>query len=75
MQLHEVGQVTQVVGADNANSLLAEGWKLIAVVPAVIGTANGGKPSAMYVLGKAAKKEPKRTPTLTAEDIARANDL
>ena len=53
MQMHQVGEVTQVIGALNANNKLAEGWTLLAVVSGkVVGTENS---SVVYVLGKQAK--------------------
>jgi hypothetical protein len=55
MQLHDVVEVTQVVGAANANTKLNEGWKLITVVPATV-LANTPT-SALYVLGKPATVE------------------
>ena len=58
MQMHEVGEVVQVVGASSANTKLAEGWKLLAVTNAGNGQANG-QTFVWYVLGKpVAKKDP-----------------
>ena len=55
MQMHQVGEVTQVIGALNANNKLAEGWTLLAVVSGkVVGTENS---SVVYVLGKQAKSK------------------
>lgn len=55
MLIHEVAQV---VGADNANKKLAEGWKLLAVTGAGNGSETG-QSFVWYVLGKpAAKKDP-----------------
>lgn len=54
MQMHEVGEVVQVAGAGNANTKLAEGWKLLAVTSAGNGQPNG-QSFVWYVLGKPAK--------------------
>ncbi|WP_411566827.1 hypothetical protein ACLIN3_27340 (plasmid) [Pseudomonas orientalis] len=70
MQMHEAKQVVQVVGAGNANSKLAEGWTLLAVVSADV--KNGGV-SAMYVLGRAEPASPQNDVKITAADLARAN--
>lgn len=51
MQMHEAKQVVQVVGAGNANTKLAAGWTLLAVVSADV--VKSETPSAIYVLGKA----------------------
>ena len=49
MQMSNAVQVVQVAGALAANEKLAEGWKLLAVVP----SANSeGKAHVAYVLGK-----------------------
>lgn len=52
MQMSEAAEVVQVHGAQEANKKLAEGWKLLAVVP-------GSEPDAVsfvtYVLGKPRK--------------------
>ncbi|WP_162770520.1 hypothetical protein [Pseudomonas abietaniphila] len=49
MQMSDAVQVVQVAGANAANEKLADGWKLLAVVP----NANGeGKAHVAYVLGK-----------------------
>jgi hypothetical protein len=57
MQMHEVGEVTQVAGAANANTKLTEGWTLLAVTSAGNG-GNDGKTFVWYVLGKPAAKKP-----------------
>lgn len=49
MQLSDAIEVVQVAGATNANEKLAEGWKLLAVVP---GANSSGQPHVAYVLGK-----------------------
>lgn len=69
MQMHEAKEVVQVVGADNANAKLAEGWTLMAVTGAGNGS-EGGQSFLWYVLGRKAKKE---TPKITAEAIAQAH--
>ena len=50
MQISEAVEVVQVVGAGNANKKLAEGWKLLAVVPSA---DNIGLAHVAYVLGRA----------------------
>jgi hypothetical protein len=57
MQMHEVSEVTQVAGAANANTKLAEGWTLLAVTSAGNGE-NDGKTFVWYVLGKPAATKP-----------------
>jgi hypothetical protein len=47
--MHEAVEVIQVVGHATANTHMALGWKLLAVVP---GMGGGGVPSVIYVLGK-----------------------
>jgi hypothetical protein len=49
MQIQEVCEVVQVVGATNANKRLAEGWKLLSV-----NSADGPDEKTMiwYVLGR-----------------------
>ena len=77
MQFSEVKQVTQAVGAGNANRLLNEGWVLLAVVPASVNNpTGGGGASAMYVLGKNEPAPVKKDPMagVTAADLARANE-
>ena len=51
MQMHEAAEVTQVVGDKHANEKLAEGWKLLAVIPGV-GQGSSLSTSVIYVLGK-----------------------
>ena len=69
MQMSEVVEVTQVYGAGNANTKMAEGWKLLAVVP---GKAHGVENTGViFVLGKSAEKQKPKMPT--AADLARAN--
>jgi len=53
MQMHEAVEVVQVAGAGNANTKLAEGWKLLAVTSAGNGQADG-KTFVFYILGKPA---------------------
>jgi len=49
MQMSDAVEVVQVAGASAANEKLAEGWKLLAVVP----NANSeGRSHVAYVLGK-----------------------
>lgn len=50
MQLFEAGEVCEANSTDTANQLLAEGWKLLAVV--TTGGPNGHVPC--YVLGRSA---------------------
>lgn len=45
----QVGEVVQVNGPERANQKLAEGWELLAVVPAQDGN---GQVCVAYVLGK-----------------------
>lgn len=49
MQMSDAIEVVQVAGATNANEKLAEGWKLLAVVPSA---NSSGQPHVAYVLGK-----------------------
>ncbi|MGZ0703329.1 hypothetical protein ACXM5Z_13755 [Pseudomonas piscis] len=51
--MSDVVEVVQVVGAASANKTLAEGWKLLAVVP---NANNAGVSHVAYVLGKPAEK-------------------
>ncbi len=53
MQLSDAVEVVQVAGMRSANEKLAEGWKLLAVVP---GANAEGKAHVAYVLGKSAAK-------------------
>lgn len=72
MQLHEAARVIEVQGDEEANRLLAEGWKLLAVTSG-IHVRDSARSAVCYVLGKPAeKKEPPKMPT--AADIARANE-
>lgn len=57
MQMHEVGEVTQVTGAGNANKKLAEGWTLLAVTSGSNG-AERDQQVVWYVLGKPPEKKP-----------------
>ncbi|MNL02118.1 hypothetical protein D3C87_1226130 [compost metagenome] len=57
MQMHEVGEVTQVAGASNANTKLAEGWMLLAVTSAGNGQTDG-RTFVWYVLGKPKQATP-----------------
>lgn len=66
MQLHEVVEVTQVIGAGNANKKLDEGWKLLAVVTANSAIAQNGVSQASkvaYVLGRTEKQDERPKPT------------
>ncbi|WP_267269629.1 hypothetical protein [Pseudomonas protegens] len=67
MQMHEAKQVVQVAGAASANSRLAEGWTLLAVMSAGNGQSDN-KTVVWYVLGKA---EPikKDVSELTVEEL------
>lgn len=49
MKMSDAIEVVQVAGATNANEKLAEGWKLLAVVPSA---NSSGQPHVAYVLGK-----------------------
>lgn len=51
MQMSEAAEVVQVAGSTAANQKLAEGWKLLAVVPHA---NNAGQSHVAYVLGKPA---------------------
>lgn len=53
MEGKDVGKVVQVYGPDQANEKLAEGWELLAVVPAQDAT---GQVCVAYVLGKRAER-------------------
>ena len=53
MQMSEAAEVVQVAGSTAANQKLAEGWKLLAVVPHA---NNAGQSHVAYVLGKPAEK-------------------
>lgn len=48
MQLHETTEVCEATSTEQANELMANGWKLLAVT--TIGGPGGHKPC--YVLGK-----------------------
>jgi hypothetical protein len=51
MQMYEAAEVVQVDGEADANKKLAEGWKLLAVLPGLpLGSNN--RTSVIYVLGK-----------------------
>lgn len=52
MQMSEVVEVTQVYGAGNANTKLAEGWQLLAVVPGQ--TSAVQNTGVIYVFGRSA---------------------
>lgn len=51
MQMHEAAEVVQVVGDTNANEKLADGWKLLAVLPG-LPSGSSNSTSVIYVLGK-----------------------
>lgn len=74
MQFSDVKQVKQVVGAGNANTMLNEGWVLLAVVPATLNSPSGNSPSVMYVLGSSEAAEPKKPVTVSSAALARANE-
>jgi hypothetical protein len=50
MELYETKKVVHVIGDVDANEKLAEGWKLLAVMPAEKGGIGGT--SVIYVFGK-----------------------
>ena len=54
MRISEAAQVLEVFSEDEANERLAEGWRLLAVLP---GTPRGSsnRASVVYVLGKPAQ--------------------
>lgn len=54
MQLHEVKELKEAYSADDAQKQIAEGWRLIAVVPTV---RPNGQSLPCYVLGKPKKVE------------------
>lgn len=57
MELKDVAEVVQVVGAASANTKLKEGWQLLAITGAGNGSKDG-ETHLWYVLGKPrAKKE------------------
>ena len=66
MQMSDAIEVVQVAGAINANAKLAEGWKLIAVLPGTVQSTGAGV--VMYVLGK---PEDKRQETVRQTPITR----
>lgn len=51
MQISDAVEVVEVHGQAAANGKLAEGWKLLAVLPAV--SPHGGSTYTVYVMGKA----------------------
>ncbi len=51
MELHEAAEIIEVLGQNNANKLLATGWKLLAVTTATGGDENRNL-YVHYVLGK-----------------------
>ncbi|MCE1004521.1 hypothetical protein [Pseudomonas sp. NMI1173_11] len=55
MQMSDAVEVVQVAGSTQANEKLAEGWKLLAVVPSENAT---GKAHVAYVLGKPGQSQP-----------------
>ena len=54
MTFESVNEVVEAWGAEKANELLAEGWKLLAVVQGTVPEANS---HIKYVLGKQAKSK------------------
>jgi len=50
MEIYETKKVVHVIGDEAANEKLAEGWKLLAVMPAEKNGAGGT--SVIYVFGK-----------------------
>lgn len=58
MQLSDAVEVVQVAGATQANEKLAEGWKLLAVVP---NENASGKAYVAYVLGRSEESKPLNT--------------
>ncbi|WP_349987437.1 hypothetical protein ABMQ39_06630 [Pseudomonas alloputida] len=55
MQMSDAVELVQVAGSTQANEKLAEGWKLLAVVPSENAT---GKAHVAYVLGKPGQSQP-----------------
>ncbi|MNE31418.1 hypothetical protein D3C81_1883080 [compost metagenome] len=55
MQLHEAGEVVQVVGAGFANDRIKDGWTLLAVTSVSDGSDKNRQVVA-YVLGKPRKQ-------------------
>jgi hypothetical protein len=51
MQMSEAAEVVQVVGAENANKRLDDGWSLLAVTSGGNGD-DSGRTFVWYVLGK-----------------------
>ncbi|SEM38642.1 hypothetical protein SAMN03159362_4521 [Pseudomonas sp. NFIX51] len=51
MQMHEAAQVLEVIGEETANERLAEGWKLLAVLPG-LPRGSSSSTTVIYVLGK-----------------------
>ncbi|WP_213154111.1 hypothetical protein [Pseudomonas carnis] len=72
MQMHEAKQVVQVAGAASANSKLAEGWKLLAVMSAGNGQSDE-KTVVWYVLGNAEpiKKDVSKMTVQELQDLAK----
>jgi hypothetical protein len=54
MQISEAAQVLEVFNQENANKCLAEGWRLLAVLPAAP-KGSSSETSVIYVLGKPAQ--------------------
>ena len=76
MQMSEAVEVIQVAGAGNANIKLAEGWRLLAVVPGNV--AATGHAIVLYVLGKPAAEpvpEPRVRTAAQAEALATAKRI
>lgn len=60
MQFGDVKQVIEVSGSGSAEKKLAEGWKLLAVVPGLAPSVSATAPlisKVIYVLGKPAEPE------------------
>ncbi|MNN95502.1 hypothetical protein D3C81_2143190 [compost metagenome] len=66
MQMHEVDEVCQVAGANNANTKLAEGWTLLAVTSA---DNSESRSMVFYVLGRKAQKARPTTQGAVQTDV------
>ena len=58
MNFDDVSEVVEAWGSEQANDLLADGWKLLAVVQ---GTVPDAESHIKYVLGKPASPKPKKS--------------
>lgn len=57
MQIHEAGQVVEVLGDEQANRMLADGWMLLAITSG-IHPRDSQRSTVCYVLGKPKPKGP-----------------